>query len=43
MDSVGVQSDDVIAVGKERLAHVDDDGVTFKSHRDGSRHRFTDR
>jgi queuine tRNA-ribosyltransferase len=41
MDSVGVQSDDVIAVGKERLAHVDDDGVTFKSHRDGSRHRFT--
>ncbi|TQF75243.1 tRNA guanosine(34) transglycosylase Tgt [Rhodococcus spelaei] len=41
MDSVGVQSDDVIAAGKERLAHVDDDGVTFKSHRDGSRHRFT--
>lgn len=41
MEAVGVQSDDVIAVGKERLAHVDDDGVTFKSHRDGSRHRFT--
>ncbi|MFD4467856.1 tRNA guanosine(34) transglycosylase Tgt [Rhodococcus sp. NPDC058505] len=41
MDAVGVQSDDVIAQGKERLAHVDDDGVTFKSHRDGSRHRFT--
>ncbi|MFC9787012.1 tRNA guanosine(34) transglycosylase Tgt [Rhodococcus sp. NPDC127528] len=41
MNSVGVQSDDVIAAGKERLAHVDDDGVTFKSHRDGSRHRFT--
>jgi queuine tRNA-ribosyltransferase len=41
MEAVGVQSDDVIAQGKERLAHVDDDGVTFKSHRDGSRHRFT--
>jgi queuine tRNA-ribosyltransferase len=24
----------------ERLAHVDDDGVTFFSHLDGSRHRF---
>ena len=41
MDAVGVQSDDVIAEGKERLATVDDDGVTFKSHLDGSRHRFT--
>ena len=41
MESVGVSSDDVIAKGKERLAHVDDDGVTFKSHLDGSRHRFT--
>ncbi|HEY5852465.1 MAG TPA: tRNA guanosine(34) transglycosylase Tgt [Aldersonia sp.] len=41
MESVGVSSDDVIAKGKERLAHVDDDGVTFKSHVDGSRHRFT--
>jgi queuine tRNA-ribosyltransferase len=29
------------ADGKERLAHVDDDGVTFKSHLDGSMHRFT--
>lgn len=37
----GVESDDVIAPGKERLALVDDDGVTFKSHRDGSNHRFT--
>lgn len=26
---------------KERLAWVDDDGVTFKSHIDGSKHRFT--
>lgn len=41
MDSATVQADDVIAPGKERLAHVDDDGVTFKSHLDGSRHRFT--
>lgn len=32
---------DVIATHKERLAHVDDDGVTFRSHLDGSRHRFT--
>lgn len=41
MDSTTVRSDDVIAKGKDRLAHVDDDGVTFKSHLDGSRHRFT--
>ncbi|RVW00194.1 tRNA guanosine(34) transglycosylase Tgt [Rhodococcus xishaensis] len=41
MDAVGVQSDDVIADGKQRLAHVDGDGVTFKSHLDGSPHRFT--
>ncbi|WP_031937270.1 tRNA guanosine(34) transglycosylase Tgt [Prescottella defluvii] len=41
MEAVGVQSDDVIAEGKQRLAHVDDDGVTFKSHLDGSAHRFT--
>ena len=41
MDSHSVQADDVIAPGKERLAHVDDDGVTFKSHLDGSMHRFT--
>src|SRR5690625_3786824 len=37
----GVLSDDVIAPGKERLAHVDDDGVNFKSHCDGSMHRFS--
>ena len=41
MESITVQSDDVIADDKERLAHVDDDGVTFKSHLDGSMHRFT--
>ena len=41
METVTVQSDDVIAEGKDRLAHVDDDGVTFKSHLDGTLHRFT--
>jgi len=41
MDTQRVQADDVIADGKERLAHVDDDGVTFRSHLDGSIHRFT--
>jgi queuine tRNA-ribosyltransferase len=41
MDENSYQSDEVIATDKERLAHVDDDGVTFKSHLDGSMHRFT--
>ena len=41
MDTVGVTSDDVIAEGKTRLAHVDDDGVTFRSHLNGDLHRFT--
>lgn len=41
MDASRVQADDVIAAGKERLAHVDEDGVTFRSHRDGTTHRFT--
>ena len=41
METDTVQSDDVIADHKQRLAHVDDDGVTFKSHIDGSMHRFT--
>jgi len=41
MDTSMVHRDDVIAENKERLAHVDDDGVTFKSHLDGSLHRFT--
>ncbi len=41
MDTERVQADDIIAKGKERLAHVDDDGVTFRSHLDGSTHRFT--
>ncbi|MBV8965870.1 MAG: tRNA-guanine transglycosylase, partial [Mycobacteriaceae bacterium] len=41
MDTTRVQADDVIAEGKERLALVDEDGVTFRSHLDGSSHRFT--
>ena len=41
METDTVQSDDVIAENKTRLAHVDDDGVTFKSHLDGTKHRFT--
>lgn len=36
-----VESDDVIADGRKRMAFVDDEGVTFRSHIDGSRHRFT--
>ena len=41
MDENTFESDEVIADDKQRLAHVDDDGVTFKSHLDGSMHRFT--
>jgi len=41
MDAQTFRRDDVIADNKERLAHVDDEGVTFKSHIDGSMHRFT--
>ncbi len=41
MDAKTVRSDEVIAPGKDRMAHVDDDGVTFKSHIDGTLHRFT--
>ena len=41
MDATTFRSDDVIAKNKDRLAHVDQDGVTFKSHIDGSMHRFT--
>lgn len=40
MNSVDPE-DDTIARKKERLAHIDDDGVTFISHIDGKRHRFT--
>ncbi len=41
MDTARLQADDIIAEGKERLAHVDEDGVTFRSHRTGDEHRFT--
>jgi queuine tRNA-ribosyltransferase len=41
MDSKTFRADDVIADNKQRLAHVDDEGVTFKSHLNGSMHRFT--
>jgi queuine tRNA-ribosyltransferase len=41
MRTDGLDDDEVIAPGKTRLAQVDDDGVTFTSHLDGSRHRFT--
>lgn len=41
MSTPAEASDDVIAPGRERLAHVDEDGVTFKSHLNGARHRFT--
>jgi queuine tRNA-ribosyltransferase len=41
MNADGLEDDDVIAEGKTRLALVDDDGVTFTSHLDGSQHRFT--
>ncbi|WP_341395387.1 tRNA guanosine(34) transglycosylase Tgt [Arthrobacter sp. G119Y2] len=34
-------ADDAVAPGKERLAHIDDDGVWFKSHLNGDKHRFT--
>ncbi|WP_415783674.1 tRNA guanosine(34) transglycosylase Tgt, partial [Micrococcus flavus] len=37
----GAGADDAVAPGKERLANVDDDGVWFKSHLTGDRHRFT--
>lgn len=41
MDTAGLANDAVIAPGKSRLAHVDDEGVTFTSHLNGDRHRFT--
>jgi queuine tRNA-ribosyltransferase len=41
MQADAVTADDVIAPGKDRLAHVDDEGVSFVSHINGSRHRFT--
>ncbi|WP_396897409.1 tRNA guanosine(34) transglycosylase Tgt [Nesterenkonia ebinurensis] len=41
MDAQRVTDDDAIAAEHERRAFVDEDGVTFKSHIDGTEHRFT--
>lgn len=41
MQSGEVSPEDATAKPGERHAFVDDDGVTFKSHLDGSQHRFT--
>lgn len=38
---IDMRGDVPLASPKERMAHVDDDGVTFYSHLDGTRHRFT--
>jgi queuine tRNA-ribosyltransferase len=41
MQSGEIPIEDAVAKPGERHAFVDDDGVTFKSHLDGSQHRFT--
>lgn len=42
IDMEGRDKDDMeLATDKERLVQVDDEGVTFYSHLDGSKHRFT--
>lgn len=41
MDTTSVETSMAVAKSGERLAKVDEDGVTFKSHIDGSKHRFT--
>ncbi|AEF38665.1 tRNA guanosine(34) transglycosylase Tgt [Hoyosella subflava] len=41
MEVSQAKPEDIRAHQRERLAHVDDEGVTFKSHIDGSKHRFT--
>jgi len=41
IDMQGDSPDEMISSNKERLAEVDEEGVTFKSHLDGSIHRFT--
>lgn len=41
MQSGEEPAEDAQASHKQRHAFVDDDGVTFKSHLDGSQHRFT--
>ena len=41
MDTAGLAASDIVAPERERMAHVDEDGVTFKSFLNGDRHRFT--
>ena len=41
MDVAKLTEGDIRAAKKERLAHVDEDGVDFRSFIDGSKHRFT--
>ncbi|MGO3061238.1 tRNA guanosine(34) transglycosylase Tgt [Corynebacterium casei] len=41
MDVAKLTEVDIRAAKKERLAHVDEDGVDFRSFIDGSKHRFT--
>ncbi len=41
MDTDGVDVEMAVAKNGERLAKIDEDGVTFKSHIDGSSHKFT--
>ncbi|MBP3088513.1 tRNA guanosine(34) transglycosylase Tgt [Corynebacterium sp. sy017] len=41
MDTVGLHESEIRARHKDRYAHVDEDGVNFRSVIDGSRHRFT--
>ncbi|WP_333619800.1 tRNA guanosine(34) transglycosylase Tgt [Dietzia sp.] len=41
MEAKGTPDDSAVRKNKERLAHVDEEGVTFRSHLDGSSHRFT--
>jgi queuine tRNA-ribosyltransferase len=39
--SLGAQKDASDKTSNEKLVKIDDDGVTFRSHIDGSKHRFT--
>lgn len=41
MEAVDAHVEAVAAKGKDKLARVDEDGVTFTSHLNGSKHRFT--
>lgn len=41
MDTTGLSESDIKARSKDRYAHVDEDGVDFRSVIDGSKHRFT--